>query len=219
MTSSPYFTQNGKWNFALDPGDVGYKAKWYGPAGGPALNESITVPGISVGATGFGNASTLQHHWYTGVSWFSRTAELPTAWIAELAGGGASTLLLSVGGVKSSALFWINGIAIGKTNTAPFASLHPLSLSLCSYNAPFASPPQSPSDMLTCTRAMLALTMRLVVKVIILGLWTGSSLTRPTCSRVCSNRHSQRCQQKGRGQHIRWSQSLLASTARALMQS
>jgi hypothetical protein len=81
-------------------------------------NDEIMVPGISIGAAGFGSATSQQRHSYTGVSWFRKTVTLPVGWVVDTESGNgntdtAATLALSVGGVKSSALFWVDGVPVG----------------------------------------------------------------------------------------------------------
>ena len=54
------------------------------------MNDSITVPGISIGAAGFGASNAGQRHGYTGVSWFTKTVPVPTAWLLDSGDDGGA---------------------------------------------------------------------------------------------------------------------------------
>ena len=70
-------------------------------------NNSITVPGTSIGAAGFGTGNGIQRHSYVGVSWYTKIVSVPPAWLLDSDDG--AMMALSVGGVKSSAMFWVDG--------------------------------------------------------------------------------------------------------------
>ena len=103
---------NGDWDFSTDPGDEGLGARWYSPAvAARQLTHRLRVPGTSIGAAGFGNATALKRHEYTGVSWFGKTVAIPAEW----RGGGQAdaTLALRFGGVKDAIEVWDWGRPVG----------------------------------------------------------------------------------------------------------
>ena len=91
---------------ALDEGDVGLQAGFQHAA---SFNESMVVPGSSIGAAGFGAATDQKHHAYSGVAWFARNVPLPAGWAED----DGSTLTFSCGGVKNSATVWLDGEWVG----------------------------------------------------------------------------------------------------------
>lgn len=103
---------DGEWSFALDEADAGLHQNWQSS---PTFPDTIPVPGVSIGAAGFGQPTAQKHHEYTGISWFAKNATLPAGWLpAEkelLAGPGA--VALTCGGVKNSATFWADGVWLG----------------------------------------------------------------------------------------------------------
>eukprot|EP01052_Picozoa_sp_SAG31_P025002 SAG31_NODE_2165_length_6281_cov_2.028308_2_plen_479_part_00 len=105
---------DGEWSFALDAADIGLRSGWHSA---PSFAHSITVPGVSVGAAGFGNPTDAKHHEYVGVSWFAKNATLPAEWLLDDDGDGLlavpGALALSCGGVKNSATFFADGVPIG----------------------------------------------------------------------------------------------------------
>ena len=97
---------DGPWSLALDEGDVGLQAGFQHAA---SFNESMVVPGSSIGAAGFGAATDQKHHAYSGVAWFARNVTLPAGWAED----DGSTLTFSCGGVKNSATVWLDGEWVG----------------------------------------------------------------------------------------------------------
>ena len=96
---------NGAWSFELDETDAGLRG---GFAQRPGFAHTISVPGVSIGAAGFGPSTDQKHHEYTGVSWYARNVTVPADWAAA-----SAAVALSCGGVKSSATFWADGVEIG----------------------------------------------------------------------------------------------------------
>lgn len=101
---------NGQWEFELDKTDSGLTR---GFPLRPSFNHTIEVPGISIGAAGFGDATDQKHHEYTGISWFATNITLPQSWGSRDGDENAATVSLRCGGVKNSATFWLDGVAIG----------------------------------------------------------------------------------------------------------
>ena len=57
---------DGPWSFELDGSNEGLRG---GFARRPSFAHTIVVPGVSIGAAGFGPSTEQKHHEYTGVSW------------------------------------------------------------------------------------------------------------------------------------------------------
>lgn len=105
---------NGEWSFATDEADEGMAERWWEPTvAAQRLTHRLGVPGTSIGAAGFGNATALKHHEYTGVSWFAKTVAVPTAWSVSGGVAIAATLSLRFGGVKDAIEVWEGGKLAG----------------------------------------------------------------------------------------------------------
>ena len=64
---------NGQWSFQLYPNDEGLSLNWNHL---PAFADQILVPGTSIAAAGFGNATVEKHHEYTATNvWASEYVE------------------------------------------------------------------------------------------------------------------------------------------------
>ncbi len=107
--SSSLISLNGPWRLALDEGNEGLARGFQHQVHVAAFNETMVIPGTSIGAAGFGPETDQKHHSYTSIAWFARNFSLPTDWGDEL----TSTFVLSCGGVKSSATVWLDGVWIG----------------------------------------------------------------------------------------------------------
>ena len=137
-TSSPpppdSISLNGAWEFELDTTDTGLQQ---GFQRRPSFSHTIQIPGISIGAAGFGSSTAQKHHEYTGISWFAKNVTLPPGWAG---GDAAATVSLACGGVKNSAWFWLDGVAIGNHSgymdgfELPLRNFHDLSYFPPSYN-------------------------------------------------------------------------------------
>ncbi|MHB9037688.1 MAG: glycoside hydrolase family 2 protein [Armatimonadota bacterium] len=94
---------SGKWDFRMDPKDVGVTEQWYNP--GAAYDKSINVPG-AWNAQGMGEAAEKIFHDFPGPAWYRRKVTIPENWIGK-------TVWLCFGGVHRYADVWVNGKKVG----------------------------------------------------------------------------------------------------------
>ena len=94
-----------RWEFELDPQDVGVKEQWFSPQAKPTLARNITSPGTWQ-AMGVGQMGD-----YTGVGWYRQQLVVPA-----IPPGGSLWLWIggAPGGVLRSANVYANSIHIGR---------------------------------------------------------------------------------------------------------
>ncbi|MBI2842949.1 MAG: hypothetical protein HYX78_06070 [Armatimonadetes bacterium] len=94
---------SGKWDFRMDPKDVGVSEGWYNP--GVAYDRSINVPG-AWNAQGIGKSAEKISHDFPGPAWYRRKVTIPANWKGKI-------VWLSFGGVHRYADVWVNGKKVG----------------------------------------------------------------------------------------------------------
>ena len=122
-TDRQRLTLDGRWQFSYDPHDVGVTEQWFRPQ--CRLPERITVPGCS--QSRFFQSAESKTTKFAGLpelrggillrypcrhsAWYKRSFRVPAGW------RGKNTWL-HFGGVMPTADLWINGRAIGSTETS-----------------------------------------------------------------------------------------------------
>ena len=109
---------NGEWGLTLDQATTDAQGlTWWSlpnmPAAPPSFNASkatIRVPGLSVGAAGFGDDAADREHQYSGSVFYTKQVTLPASWAAALT---SSSISLQFGGVMRSMHLWVNGKRAG----------------------------------------------------------------------------------------------------------
>jgi hypothetical protein len=94
---------DGGWAFALDPGNVGEKERWW--AADKVFADNIDVPGCWQ-AQGFGQPRGCMRHHYEGAAWYKKVVRLPEDWKGK-------SLWLTVGGAARRSTVFVNGQAVG----------------------------------------------------------------------------------------------------------
>jgi beta-galactosidase len=95
---------DGKWNFRLDPQDLGQDQQWFTKS--VAFTNTIIVPGAWQ-AQGYGKDGDKLHHNYEGKAWYKRDVRLPKS-------APGQRLFLCFSGVHRSAEIWVNGVRLGR---------------------------------------------------------------------------------------------------------
>jgi len=109
----PQIDLNGRWQFRLDPQNVGISDRWYTASG--TFPDTITVPGAWQ-AQGFGEPSGNLRHDYAGTAWYRKSVSIPASWANRI-------VWLRVGGAHRSATLFVNGTKVGAHEgfSAPFS--------------------------------------------------------------------------------------------------
>jgi hypothetical protein len=122
---------DGDWQLTLDKATPDAQGlTWWSkpqPLAEPSFNRSnatIRVPGLSVGAAGFGDSNGGRKHVYTGSVWYTKQLHLPAAWKTALQ--ASSSVVISFGGVFRSMQLFVNGQAAG----SHFGYMEPFSLDI-----------------------------------------------------------------------------------------
>lgn len=109
----PHIGLDGKWDFRLDPQNVGVSEHWFDAQA--AFSGSIQVPG-SWQAQGYGARAGMLRHQYAGAAWYRKHVKIPTDWNGKV-------VTLRIGGAHRMTRVFVNGVDLGEHNgfNAPFS--------------------------------------------------------------------------------------------------
>ncbi len=109
-----FLSLDGAWQFALDPGGVGEKERWFATDG--PYSRSIQVPGTweaqGVGQPGLSHPTHIEGYpiplksEYVGDAWYRKVFRVPQGWTGK-------RIWLKIGAVNSEGWFWVNGTYVG----------------------------------------------------------------------------------------------------------
>jgi beta-galactosidase len=108
---------DGEWQFALDPGGIGEKDRWF--AIEAPYSSTIRVPGTweaqGIGQPGLSHPTHIEGYpiplrsEYVGDAWYRKVFRVPSGWTGK-------RVWLKIGAVNSEGWFWVNGTYIGFIN-------------------------------------------------------------------------------------------------------
>lgn len=109
----PRVDLDGRWDFQLDPQNVGLSAHWFDPQS--QFTNTIAVPGAWE-AQGYGERAGILRHQYVGAAWYRKHLVIPSAWDGKL-------VILHIGGAHRLTRLFVNGVDLGERDgfNAPFS--------------------------------------------------------------------------------------------------
>jgi len=100
----PRLSLDGTWQFKLDPGESGEKARWFSET--VPFEGRIKVPG-AWDAQGYGTETAKVRHNFVGKGWYRRSVRIPDDWRGK-------RVFLTIGGVHRYAKVWVNNGYLGE---------------------------------------------------------------------------------------------------------
>ena len=108
---------DGRWDFAIDPKNIGDEQKWQLPETALPDKGTIEVPGCweaqGIGGPGDSRTATPEQSIrpmigsYVGTAWYKKEVNIPSTFLGKRIG-------LKIGGVNSQGWFYVNGTYVGQ---------------------------------------------------------------------------------------------------------